>query len=348
MKSIFYYISNQVLNNLIELEIARNELKRFDLDQEMLRKTEAEKFTENMLHISNILGNPQTYKDIEKFAEMKIEIGNDVSKQILNNYRNILEYFKANETNNYIDINVNMLIHINKILIMGWKEEWEAGLRNDEKVNLMFDDLGEFIDGSIGLTNIHFETQENIDWYKNNIIRIHPIIRIGVLIYRLIRIMPFRNLNKLSIIATTRFLLQKNRYLNPYGIAVSKIFDKNNALFINTLKTCLNDENENLTGWLEVFTNSLSDEYKTLLSKMQELSQVQSKVEEKPFMDMNKRQLKILRYLQSIPTVKREDYIQMFDVSTMTAYRDLNALVKKKLLKIEGEGRATHYKLSNR
>ena len=160
--------------------------------------------------------------------------------------------------------------------------------------------------------------------------------------------MPFRNLNKLSIIATTQFLLQKNRYLNPYGIAVSKIFDKNNALFINTLKTCLNDENENLTGWLEVFTNSLSDEYKTLLSKMQELSQVQSKVEEKPFMDMNKRQLKILRYLQSIPTVKREDYIQMFDVSTMTAYRDLTALVKKKLLKIEGEGRATHYKLSNR
>lgn len=348
MKSIFYYISNQVLNNLIELEIARNELKRFDLDQEMLRKTESEKFTENMLHISNILGNPQTYKDIEKFAEMKIEIGNDLSKQILNNYRNILEYFKANETNNYIDINVNMLIHINKILIMGWKEEWEAGLRNDEKINLMFDDLEEFIDGSIGLTNIHFETQENIDWYKNNIIRIHPIIRIGVLIYRLIRIMPFRNLNKLSIIATTQFLLQKNRYLNPYGIAVSKIFDKNNALFINTLKTCLNDENENLTGWLEVFTNSLSDEYKTLLSKMQELSQVQSKVEEKPFMDMNKRQLKILRYLQSIPTVKREDYIQMFDVSTMTAYRDLNALVKKKLLKIEGEGRATHYKLSNR
>ncbi|MBP9759020.1 DeoR family transcriptional regulator [Candidatus Dojkabacteria bacterium] len=348
MKQIFYYISNQVLNNIIQLEVTRTELKKFEIQAEMLRKLEEESFIENMLHTSNMLGLQQTYKDAEKFSEMKIEIGNDTSKHILNNFRNVLEYLKSNETNNYIDINVNMLIHVNKFLINGWKEEWEAGLRNDNKINLMYDDWGEFIDNSIVLTNIHYETQENIDWYKNNITRIHPLLRISVLIYRLIRITPFRNLNKLSLIAISHFLLQKNRYFYNSPLSMSKIFDKNNTLLQNSLKTCLNDENENITAWIEVFTDAITTEYKELLIKVQQSNESTIKNEEKPFLDLNKRQLKILRYLQSIPTVKREDYIQMFDVSTMTAYRDLNALVKKKLLRIEGEGRATHYKLANR
>ena len=67
-----------------------------------------------------------------------------------------------------------------------------------------------------------------------------------------------------------------------------------------------------------------------------------------PFLDLNKRQLKILRYLQNIPTVQRDDYCQMMDVSTMTAYRDLNDLVSKKLIKVEGQGRGTKYKLASR
>lgn len=330
------------------MEVARAELKNFKLPNENIRKLEHEAFIENMMHTSNMLGIPQTFKDIEKFTEMKIEIGDDVQKKILNNYRNVHEYLKANETNNYIDINVNMLIHINKLLIYGWKDEWEAGLRNDEKVNLLYDDLGEFLDTDIGLMNIHDEVQENIDWYKNNITRIHPMIRISVLIYRLIRIMPFRNLNKLSIIATAHFLMQKNRYFYNTPISLVKIFDKHKELTLNSLRTSMHDENENMTAWLETFTGMIADEFGELLSKVEHMEEAANKHEDKPFLNLNKRQLKILRYLQSIPTVKREDYIQMFDVSTMTAYRDLNALVKKKLLKIEGEGRATHYKLLNR
>jgi Fic family protein len=348
MKPIFYYISNQVLNNLIEIEVTRADLKKFSLEEESYKKYEDDSFIENMMHAANILGIPQTFKDIQRFAEMKVEIGDDVSKRVLNNYRNVLEYLKANESNNYVDINVNMLIHLNKLLITNWKEEWEAGLRNDDKINLSYDDLGEFLDTSVGLMNIHDEVQENIDWYKNNITRIHPLIRTAVLVYRLIRIMPFRNLNKLSIIAVTHFLLQKNRYLYKSNISINKAFDKNNILLINSLRTTLNDENENLTNWIETFTNVLTGEYKEILSKYEQVGHISNKSEEKSLLHLNKRQLKILRYLQSIPTVKREDYIQMFDVSTMTAYRDLNALVNKKLLRVEGEGRATHYKLSNR
>ena len=70
------------------------------------------------------------------------------------------------------------------------------------------------------------------------------------------------------------------------------------------------------------------------------------RAKKQPFLDLNPRQLKVLRYLQNVPYIKREDYCHMMDVSTMTAFRDVNDLVRKKLLKVEGQGRGTKYRLS--
>ena len=67
-----------------------------------------------------------------------------------------------------------------------------------------------------------------------------------------------------------------------------------------------------------------------------------------PFLNLNKRQLKILKYLQKISQIKREEYVEIMEVSTMTAYRDLDELVKKGLLKVSGQGRSTRYILASK
>ncbi|MCA9382649.1 DeoR family transcriptional regulator, partial [Candidatus Dojkabacteria bacterium] len=80
--------------------------------------------------------------------------------------------------------------------------------------------------------------------------------------------------------------------------------------------------------------------------KVEEMKKIGS--ERSNLLDLNKRQLKILRYLQNVPQVKREDYVHMMNVSTMTAYRDLQGLVDKDLLKVYGKGRGTKYSLVNK
>jgi predicted HTH transcriptional regulator len=101
--------------------------------------------------------------------------------------------------------------------------------------------------------------------------------------------------------------------------------------------------------WIERFVKSMArdvEEQKNEIDK--QMAEEQEKNAKQPFLDLNKRQLKILKYLQTIPTVKREDYCAMMDVSTMTAYRDLDDLVNKKLIKVEGRGRGTKYMLVSR
>lgn len=104
----------------------------------------------------------------------------------------------------------------------------------------------------------------------------------------------------------------------------------------------------NATPWIEMFAQIIATEIKGVREKATRYSTDENKPTAQPFLNLNKRQLKILKYLQTIPTVKREDYVQMFDISTMTAFRDLNELLEKKLLRVDGQGRATKYLLGNR
>jgi Fic family protein len=173
-----------------------------------------------------------------------------------------------------------------------------------------------------------------------------------------LRISPLMVLNKITIIALTDYLLYKNNYLQSTFIPISRNFDIYEDEYIeawnSSIQGKLNPETgevhelEDLTLWLERFTRNLSHDILEVREIFNRKIGDDQKSIKQPFLDLNKRQLKILRYLQTIPTVKREDYIQMMDVSTMTAFRDLNQLVKKKLLKIEGKGRGTKYMLSSR
>ena len=175
----------------------------------------------------------------------------------------------------------------------------------------------------------------------------HNIIRIAVLLYRLIRISPFIVANKLTLIAVADFLLFKNGYIDRTYFPSTRNFYVYEDEYLEAWTQSI-EHNENMTLWIERFVRNLANDMVDTREEVQKNLQEETRSIKQPFLDLNKRQLKILRYLQTIPTVKREDYVQMMDVSTMTAFRDLNELVSKKLLKVEGKGRGTRYMLYNR
>ncbi|MFC1780579.1 DeoR family transcriptional regulator, partial [Patescibacteria group bacterium] len=107
-------------------------------------------------------------------------------------------------------------------------------------------------------------------------------------------------------------------------------------------------ESDDITLWIERFIRNFASEIKDTRESIEKLIQEYQEKNKQPFLNLNRRQLKILRYLQNIPQVKREEYVEMMDVSTMTAYRDLTELVRKGLLRLEGQGRGTRYMLVNR
>lgn len=350
-----YSISDSLLNNIVKLEIDKHYLESTQVSTKTRNRLASRAKTSNLFHFAHTLNINLTLKDAEKISDGKKIVTEDARGTILNNFRNALEFTRSNISETYIDIDLNILQHLNKILLTDWKESWEAKLRTSgENIDLSLENWATLRDQSIESLYVQQKLVELLDWYKSSMSKVHSLIRIGVFVERLIEISPFIYLNKLTTIAIADYLLYKNGYVAKSHFPTVRNFDVYQDEYLEAwnqrrMNAEMDPEKaEDITLWLERFIRNLSVDMRETKEEMQKQIREEEKGSKQPFLDLNKRQLKILRYLQTIPVVKREDYVQMMDVSTMTAYRDLNELVQKKLLKVEGQGRGTKYMLYHR
>lgn len=342
-----YQISDRLLLDLIKIEHNKIHLESNDLSSQTKKMLDLKSKSVNIFHMAHMIGVELTIKDAEKAIEGKKVATNDFRGTLLNNFRNCMDFVRSNVTDSYMDIDINLLLHFNKILLTDWKEVWEAKFRGtSEEPDGNLDNWIQLRNQSLHGLMIEEKLNELFTWYKGSTSKIHPLIRISIMIYELMRISPFAYCNELTIIAITDYLLQKNGFIQKTFLPIVREFDLHDSENIEIWK--LTNENKgDLTMWIERFIQNLNSGINEDVDRIQQVTKSE-KTSKQPFLDLNRRQLKILRYLQTIPTVKREDYVQMMDISTMTAFRDLSDLVEKKLIRIEGKGRGTKYVLVNR
>ena len=342
-----FYISNKLLNNIVNIEKELIYLEYTEINTSQLLKLRQTAKALNIFHFAHMINHPLTLGDAEKIADGRNIDGTDLNIVLLNNARNVHEFIRSSLQDDYIDIDTSILMHMNKILLSNWKELWDVKFRNPQLIeDTDWNDWLKLTDRTIEPLTLQDELKDAFDWYKISTQKLNHIIRISVLIYRLIKIAPFSHLNKFTIIAATDFLFKKYKILADDTLSTFRLFDTHNSSLIQISEKIDVENSDDVTGWIEIFTDSILLELQKLKTDKKSLND--NKPQSKTFLDLNKRQLKILKYLQTIPTVKREDYVQIMDVSTMTAFRDLNDLVTKKLLKIQGRARATKYMLTNR
>ncbi len=343
-----FNLTHTIVNNLVKLEHEKTVTERAILSGRVFNNMKNQTKAVNLFHLGHMIGSNITLKDAERLTEGKKFENDDAKVIIINNFRSCLEFTRSSAANTYIDIDLNVLGHLNKIMLTHWKESWEAKFRTGgEDIDVNLDNWVDLRDKTIEPLRLQGELLSLIEWYKTQRGKIDSRIRIAVFVYRLLRIAPFVAANKLSIIAITDMLLYKNGFAENTYFPITRNFDIYEDEYLEAWTNAIAND-EDLTLWIERFIRNLSNDMADVNEQMGKMSADEEKSTKQPFLDLNKRQLKILRYLQNIPSVKREDYVQMMDVSTMTAFRDLNDLVKKKLIKIEGQGRGTKYMLRHR
>ncbi|MCA9383938.1 DeoR family transcriptional regulator [Candidatus Dojkabacteria bacterium] len=343
-----YKLTNKLVTDLIKLELEKNNIENIETNTRIKNKLHKSSKALSIFHLAHMIGVSLTLKDAEKAADGKKLDTQDMRGIVLNNYRNALEYIRSNVASSYAEIDLNMLIHMNRLLLTGWKEEWEAKLRTDgSNFDETLDNFGSVVDTNFNTTYLQDEVLQALDWFKSSYLHVPDLVRIFALTYKLLRLAPFTYLNKLTILTITDFLLFKNGYVDKAHMSIIRNFDIYEQEYLEAFSYAT-ENNDDITLWMERLVNNLINDFKDITDNVHKQIADDEKANKQPFLDLNKRQLKILRYLQTIPTVKREDYVQMMDVSTMTAFRDLSELVDKKLIRVDGKGRATKYMLYNR
>lgn len=338
------YLSHNIVNKLVDLEIALNQLND-KFDQEKIAEELEKKQIETLFYIANNLGVAISLKEARKLITGKRVEVEDFRSQLLENIYTAYQLILTIAGNDNIDISAEILHQINMTIARGTVEDWQLRYRDEgDSFSLVYDDLVELVAKENKSTHAQEKTEMTVNEFKNQS-QANNYYRISMLVYELLRLQPFISYNKITLIMIAEMLLLK---LSP-----KKFVPGTQAEFFTQFKggivTAFSHEQEanREVAFHELFLGFIAEKTLTLADKHKSDAKFVPATD-KPFLDLNKRQLKILKYLQTIPTVKREDYVQMMDVSTMTAYRDLDELVENKLVKIMGQGRGTKYTLASR
>lgn len=347
MLDVKYTISHSILNNIVRVELEKAKIELVDAPRATEEIIINETRTLDIFHLSHMLGMDMTLRTAKRVVEGKTILEEGLSNKLLNNFRNTIEYIRSLSVS-ISELDAGAFLHLNKIILNGWRDSWDVKYRTGgEEIDLRVDPWAEMRKQDINPVDIQSFIFSAAEEFNANQSKVHPLIRIGVLVYHLVRVSPFVIGNRLTTLSIAEMLFYQTGYLVKEYLPLVKTFDIFEEEYVESWAIATQSQ-EDITLWLERFVKNIANEMVNTRDRFDKLLEEERKKNKQPFLDLNKRQLKILRYLQTIPSVKREDYVRMLNVSTMTAFRDLNELVEKRLLRVEGKGRGTRYTLVTR
>ena len=188
------------------------------------------------------------------------------------------------------------------------------------------------------------EMNELINWTNESIDNkeYHPLLVLGLFIYEFLSIHPFHDGNgRLSRLLTTLLLIKLDYAFVKY-ISFEHLIENRKEQYYTALMECQKNRNtkdEHIDKWMVFFLNSL----KLLTIK---LNLKIGNTESKPIY-LNERQQKIKSFLLEDQPCKIGDISKnLSDISINTLKKDLQYLVKHKIINKIGERKSTIYTVS--
>jgi Fic family protein len=194
---------------------------------------------------------------------------------------------------------------------------------------------------------VSYQVEELLDWLvKRTPEDDHPVIRAGIVHYELVRIHPFTDGNGRVARAMALLVMLKEGYDVKRFFSIEEYYDQHGGAYYKALQQVQKNKGD-LTSWLEYFTLGLAAELMRVKQQVLKLSrdlQFKGKLGGKQIA-LSERQIALLEVMQAnqgMLTVKDAKKI-LPDVSRDTIIRDLNNLIKKRIIKRRGVTKGSFY-----
>lgn len=167
----------------------------------------------------------------------------------------------------------------------------------------------------------------------------NPVIQAALAQFLILNLYPFDKYNEAFSHLVFLLFLYKNGYDFRRMLAIEKLFFRDLALYKDTIAKL--GRETNVTHWLEYVSQSIATELEKLIKT---ISVEKQSTSHSPLLELNERQKKILSLL-SQPGLKMNNkkVQEIFNVSQITASRDLSKMVSIGLVIAIGAGRSTYY-----
>jgi Fic family protein len=339
-------LTHTMVKDLIKLELAIKEIRTTPLPQESKDQIEQQMDAKSIYHVAKLAGISLKEEDAADIASGETIPAPGSETVLLSNYRSTSDFIYASTKDPYLSLSSSILLHINKLLLNTAVESWEVGRFRTlgDTIQSAFDTWTNHAPKTIDIKDPAQYYTSVLSWFINKRHPIHPMLKIGVVVYELFAYYPFVAGNQITIIAMSELLYERSSLSLKGFFPVSRVFHLNEKELLEALI----DTRENggdQTRWLERFVNAVASDLTSLKNDVVKATEKKIYAHKKKMADLNPRQKKFLEQLSYKHKMSRKDFVEMTGVSSMTAYRDISELLDRDLIIQKGGGRSTHYVL---
>lgn len=362
-----YTISNKILTNIGRIEAAKASIDTAPLIPAWEKSFQDDATIRTVHYGTHLEGNDLSLgqakiifqnleEDINAINKSALKIAHQAGiaarerdvQEILN-YRKVLDYLDKlqKDTQKFTRYEENEIKKIHRLTVDRILEPSDAGSYRQNKVVVKDAVTGDISYRPPNPIEIPFQMENFIIWLNSPISKeIHPVLRAGISHYELVRIHPFLDGNGRVARAFATLILFRESYDIKKLFSLEEHYDKNPGEYYQSLQS-VNDNDGDMTNWLEYFTFGLSQELEKVKDKVRDLSldeRMLNRLGQQ--ISLSERQIKLVEFLKDHEAMYMKDASQVLpSISEDTILRELKGLVEKNLIKKVGKTKGSYYTL---
>ncbi|MBW6441556.1 Fic family protein [Patescibacteria group bacterium] len=184
------------------------------------------------------------------------------------------------------------------------------------------------------------------DWYNSlDAKETHHVINAAIMKACLETIQPFEEMNEITSNLITYVSLKTSGYGFKDLISIENYYKNTKPEYRHEIESIDQDEPD-LTRWIEYFTEGLASEVSTVSQNIRLLAKDTKIAKATGRTRVSKRQERIIEYLQDYGMLQNKDFPRIFpDLSEDTVLRDLKSLIDMDIVQKLGSTKSSRYEL---
>ncbi len=292
---------------------------------------------------THIEGNELNISEAAQVLEGKEIVGRERDIQEVINYRRVLEFIDEFTG----EISEEKIKTIHRLTTEKILPPEECGQYRSKQVVVKNSATGEIVFRPPSSVEVPYQVADFLEWLETEK-EAHAVLKAGITHYELVRIHPFLDGNGRVARAVATLVLFKEGYDIKKFFSLEEHYDSDAQKYYEALQSVRPEKENNLTDWLDYFTEGLAIELTRIKEKVQSLS-IDLKLKAKiggTQIALTERQMKIIDYIQKVGFLQNKQFVELFPmVSEDTILRDLKDLLEKSIIRKEGSTKAARYVL---
>jgi len=360
-----FTITNKILVSVGEIEAAREIIDGAALVPEWEMKFREDAVVRTVHFGTHVEGNDLSREQAQKIVRddpARDEKAEDVAKRVgvvarerdvqeVINYRNVVRFVdqlvRLGDKRRGFQHGEKELMQLHSLAMEKILPSNELGAYRKMPVSIRGPKRGEVVGRPPLPIEVPYQMDDFWVWLKGvGKKEVHPVLLSGIVHFELVKIHPFIEGNGRVARAFSTLLLSTAGYDVKRFFSVDEYFDKDVAKYYEKI-SAVEKAGGDMTEWLEYFSGALASEMSKIKERVKRLSMdARYKSTSGKQISLSERQIALMEVLQVRERVTMKEVRDVLPmVSDDTILRDLNGLIKKKLVKKKGKTKGVRYML---